>query len=111
MFYILHFIDGADKEVKRHRKRKKHKRSSFSQKDESIAESNIIQCMLSPPEALLRYSLWIGNLEQAAQIIKVRLYFAYCFLLSKRMLINANTLNCKYFFIIPLMNSYSRNLF
>lgn len=72
---MSYFVDGADKDIKKYRKRKKHKRSSFSHKDESIAESSIIQCMLSPPEALLRYSLWIGNLNQAAQVIKVRSCF------------------------------------
>lgn len=57
--------------MKKYHKRKKHRRSSFSKKDETVAESSIIQCMLSSPEALLRYSLWNGNLKQALQVIEV----------------------------------------
>lgn len=38
---------------------------------EFFAESSIIQCMLSSPEALLRYSLWSSNLKQAGQVIQV----------------------------------------
>ncbi|GFU59897.1 zinc finger FYVE domain-containing protein 26 [Nephila pilipes] len=63
--------DGTDVESKKRKKKKKQKRSFSSLKKESFAESSIIQCMLSSPEALLRYSLWSKNLMQAQQVIKL----------------------------------------
>ncbi|GFS43562.1 zinc finger FYVE domain-containing protein 26 [Trichonephila inaurata madagascariensis] len=63
--------DGTDVESKKRKKKKKQKRSFSSLKKESFAESSIIQCMLSSPEALLRYSLWSRNLTQAQQVIKL----------------------------------------
>ncbi|XP_015911906.2 zinc finger FYVE domain-containing protein 26 isoform X1 [Parasteatoda tepidariorum] len=61
--------DGTDKETRKHKRKRKHKRSFSNLKKESFAESSIIQCMLSSPEALLRYSLWSKNLGQASQVI------------------------------------------
>ncbi|GIY07382.1 zinc finger FYVE domain-containing protein 26 [Caerostris darwini] len=63
--------DGTDVESKKRKKKKKQKRNYSSLKKESFAESSIIQCMLSSPEALLRYSLWSRNLLQAQQVIKL----------------------------------------
>ncbi|XP_054713463.1 zinc finger FYVE domain-containing protein 26-like [Uloborus diversus] len=63
--------EGPEKENKKRKKKKKYKRGYASHKKESLAESSIIQCMLSSPEALLRYSLWSRNLVQAIQVIKL----------------------------------------
>ncbi|GBM82852.1 Zinc finger FYVE domain-containing protein 26 [Araneus ventricosus] len=63
--------DGTDVESKKRRKKRRQKRSYSNFKRESFAESSIIQCMLSSPAALLRYSLWSRNLKQAEQVIQL----------------------------------------
>ncbi|KAF8796021.1 Zinc finger FYVE domain-containing protein 26 [Argiope bruennichi] len=63
--------DGTDVESKKRRKKRRQKRNYSNFKKESFAESSIIQCMLSSPAALLRYSLWSRNLKQAEQVIQL----------------------------------------
>ncbi|CAL1270215.1 unnamed protein product [Larinioides sclopetarius] len=63
--------DGTDVESKKRKKRRRQKRNYSNFKKESFAESSIIQCMLSSPAALLRYSLWSRNLKQAEQVIQL----------------------------------------